>query len=101
MEGWMVLFFVPSLAFICLVAPIWIYMHYRSKQQSQGALSEAEREQMSELSGKAVRMLERIETLEAILDQEAPGWRQGGSRDEALASRSARADNGVSAASGN
>ncbi len=85
MEGWMILFFVPSLAFICLVAPIWIYMHYRSKQQSQGALSEAEREQMEELSGKAVRMLERIETLEAILDQEAPGWRRGSGAEDIVA----------------
>lgn len=77
MEGWIIALFVPALAFVCIVAPVWIFMHYRSKQRSQGALSEAEREELENLSEKAVRMLERIETLESILDQESPGWRSG------------------------
>lgn len=77
MEGWVVALFVPALAFVCIVAPVWIFMHYRSKQRSQGALSEEERLELETLSDKAVRMLERIETLEAILDQESPGWRAG------------------------
>ena len=77
MEGWVVALFVPALAFVCIVAPVWIFMHYRSKQRSQGALSEEERNELETLSSKAVRMLERIETLEAILDHESPGWRAG------------------------
>lgn len=77
MEGWVVALFVPTLAFTCLVAPVWIYMHYRSKQRAQGALSEEERADLENLSANAVRMLERIETLESILDYESPGWRAG------------------------
>lgn len=77
MEGWVVALFVPTLAFTCIVAPVWIFMHYRSKQRAQGTLSEEERADLENLSAKAVRMLERIETLEAILDHESPGWRAG------------------------
>ncbi|MEM6709503.1 MAG: envelope stress response membrane protein PspB [Pseudomonadota bacterium] len=87
MDGWMVAFFVPTLAFVTIVAPIWIFMHYRSKQRSQSELSDAERAQLDELAGTALHMLERIETLEAILDKDTPGWR-GRHEDELSSSRS-------------
>lgn len=75
MDGWMVALFVPTLAFICLVVPIWIFMHYRSKQRLQGELSAAEKEDLMTLAQQADNMLDRIDTLEAILDVETPGWR--------------------------
>jgi len=75
MDGWMVALFVPTLAFICLVVPIWIFMHYRSKQRLQGELSAAEKDDLIALSQQADNMLDRIDTLEAILDVETPGWR--------------------------
>lgn len=65
----------PTIIFMLFVAPIWIFMHYRSKQKSQGALSDAEREELERLQAQAERMIDRIETLEAILDSETPGWR--------------------------
>ena len=51
-------------------------MHYRSKQRAQGALSVEEREQLDSLAAHAERMIDRIETLESILDSETPGWRK-------------------------
>lgn len=66
----------PTIIFMIFVAPIWIFMHYRSKQKSQGTLSDAEREEMEKLAAQAERMIDRIETLEAILDSETPGWRK-------------------------
>lgn len=65
----------PTIIFLVFVAPIWIFMHYRSKQKSQSTLSEEERAEMEHLAAKAERMVERIETLESILDSETPGWR--------------------------
>lgn len=65
----------PTIIFLVFVAPIWIFMHYRSKQKSQSTLSEDEREALETLAARAERMVERIETLEAILDSETPGWR--------------------------
>ena len=76
MDGIVVAFLVPTVLFLCIVAPIWIFMHYRSKQQAQGALSEDEREELEALAQTAERMNERIETLEAILDAQTPGWRR-------------------------
>lgn len=76
MDGMVVAFFVPTVIFMVVVAPAWIWMHYRSKQSAQGALSEAERQELETLTMQAERMLERVDTLEAILDAETPEWRK-------------------------
>ena len=76
MDGMVVAFFVPTVIFLCFVAPVWIFMHYRSKQKAQLSLSDDERQELESLTVNAERMLQRIETLESILDDETPGWRQ-------------------------
>ena len=76
MDGIVVAFFVPVVIFMVVVAPAWIWMHYRSKQHAQGALSETERADLETLAMQAERMLERIDTLEAILDAQTPDWRK-------------------------
>lgn len=75
MEGWVVAIFVPTVLFVLIVAPTWIFLHYRSKQHSLHALSEAERANLETLAAQAERMLDRIDALEAILDDETPEWR--------------------------
>ncbi len=75
MDG-MIFAFVPIIVFLAIVAPVWIFMHYRSKQRAQGALSDEERLELDTLSVHAERMVDRIDTLEAILDSETPGWRK-------------------------
>lgn len=67
--------FVPLILFMVIVAPIWLIMHYRSKNQKSSGLSEAEHYRLTELTKIADAMIERIETLESILDQETPQWR--------------------------
>jgi phage shock protein B len=69
-------FFVPTIVFLVIVAPLWITLHYRSKQRAQGALSDDERMSLEQLGMRAEQMGERIATLEAILDSETPGWRK-------------------------
>ena len=76
MDGIVVAIFVPTVIFLVVVAPAWIWMHYRSKQRTQGALSETERAELETLAMQAERMLERIDTLEAILDAQTPEWRK-------------------------
>lgn len=75
MDDVVVAFFVPTVVFLVFVAPLWIFMHYRSKQRAQTELSADERELLEQLGARAERMAERIETLESILDSETPGWR--------------------------
>ena len=72
------LLIAPIIIFMIVVAPIWLILHYRSKRQG---LTEEEFTQLNELIGKADKMAQRIETLEAILDSEAPQWRN---RDERI-----------------
>jgi len=50
-------------------------MHYRSQRKLNEGLSQQELLQLQELAHQAERMQERIKTLEAILDAEAPQWR--------------------------
>lgn len=75
MSDVVIAFFVPTVVFLVIVAPLWILMHYRSKQRARGELSADERQLLETLSVRADRMAERIETLESILDDETPGWR--------------------------
>lgn len=75
MEGAVVAVFVPAVIFMVFVAPAWLFLHYRSKQHAQNALSENERADLETLTLQAERMLERIDTLEAILDAQVPDWR--------------------------
>jgi phage shock protein B len=76
MDALTVAFFVPVVIFLTIVAPVWIFMHYRSKQRAQGALSDDERLELETLAAHAERMMDRVDTLEAILDAETPGWRK-------------------------
>ena len=68
--------FVPAILFMIFVAPIWVIMHYRSKNKKETGISEAEHARLQELVKIADSMMERIETLESILDQETPDWRK-------------------------
>jgi phage shock protein B len=66
----------PVVLFMIFVAPVWLVLHYRSKRQVNQGLSEHEYASLQSLADKAESMSERIQTLEAILDAEAPEWRK-------------------------
>lgn len=66
---------VPIILFMIFVAPIWVIMHYRSKNKMGQGLSEHELLQLNDLAHRAEKMADRIKTLEAILDAESPKWR--------------------------
>lgn len=75
------LVFIPAIVFMVFVAPIWIVFHYltqwkRMRQAGaapdQAVVSQAELEELRRL---ADRLESRIDTLERILDAEAPNWR--------------------------
>ena len=74
-EEILALIIAPIIIFMIIVAPIWLILHYRSKKQVNQGLSDEEYLRMQDLANKADRMSDRIKTLEAILDSEAPQWR--------------------------
>jgi len=59
---------------ICL--PLWIIFHYMTKMKMSKGLSPEDEKMLSEVWESANKMQERINTLERILDIEAPDWRR-------------------------
>lgn len=55
---------------------IWIVFHYKSVNKRSGSISADEARQLEELMEIADSMAERIKTLESILDDETPEWRE-------------------------
>lgn len=68
------------ICFVLFVMPIWIFMHYKSRNRPQAvaaahaaSLTDAD---AADLIHTAERMEKRVAALEAIMDAEAPGWRK-------------------------
>ena len=74
--SFLVFLFVTTLVFLTVVVPIWLVMHYRSKRLASTQLNEDERHELEILADKAESFAERIEVLEAILDDQVPDWRK-------------------------
>jgi phage shock protein B len=59
---------------VCL--PLWIIFHYITKMKTSKGLSPEDEKMLSEVWESANKMEERINTLERILDIEAPDCRR-------------------------
>ncbi|MDE1231774.1 envelope stress response membrane protein PspB [Vibrio aestuarianus] len=66
----------PLIVFLIFVAPLWLFLHYRSKKNLGNALSQEDFERLKVLSQKAEGLQSRVETLVRILDAESPNWRR-------------------------
>lgn len=55
--------------------PLWIVFHYITKWKTSKGLTPEDEQMLSEIWESSNRMEERINTLERILDVEAPTWR--------------------------
>jgi phage shock protein B len=69
-------FMVPTILFMVIVAPIWLVLHYRSKNKAAKELSEDEQQALDQLVRTATRMEERLSALEKILDIDDPTWKE-------------------------
>jgi phage shock protein B len=67
---------VPMIVFLVIVAPIWLILHYRSKNASARALSSEEEATLEQLVRIAEKMDARLGALEQILDTEDPKWKE-------------------------
>jgi len=61
---------------VTLCLPLWIIFHYTTKMRMSKGLSPEDEKMLSEVWESANKMQERIDTLERILDIEAPDWRR-------------------------
>ncbi len=73
--------FVPLVVFLVFVMPLWLTFHYvtkwkRMKQDEVGGERVAvSRQELGRLRDTAAKLEQRIVSLEKILDQESPDWR--------------------------
>ena len=68
---------VPVIIFLVVIVPLWITFHYitiwvrmRSEKQTGGG-----GENLEKLRSTAERLEQRLQSIETILDHEAPNWR--------------------------
>ena len=67
---------VPMILFMVIVAPTWIVMQYRSLNQASRSLTEEERQSLEAMLVAVDQLVDRIESLESILEADHPNWRQ-------------------------
>ena len=66
------LMFVPVVLFLVIVAPIWLILHYATRNSASKRLTSKDESLIEDLHENARRMEERIHNLERILDADAP-----------------------------
>ena len=66
---------IVAFFFTVVVAPLWLILHYWYKSRASKALSKADEETLAELWQLSEKLERRVESLETILDREAPDWR--------------------------
>lgn len=69
------IFLSAVIVFLVIVAPIWILAHYLTRWRTAKTLSSEDERLLAELRDYADKLERRINTLERILDAEAPHWR--------------------------
>lgn len=62
--------------FLMVVVIVWVTMHYRTRRRELEAQQHFAGKADARLLEVAEKMERRIESLEQILDAEAPGWRK-------------------------
>jgi phage shock protein B len=69
------LLFVPLILFLVIVAPIWLILHYATRNSASKRLTSKDEALLEDLHDNARKMEERLHNLERILDADAPEWR--------------------------
>ncbi len=67
--------FILAVLFMTCILPLTIIMHYVTKWKSTKGLSSEELAMLESLWEDTERMNSRLNALETILDDQAPGWR--------------------------
>ena len=60
---------------IVVVLPLWIIFHYAAKMKEQKIMKPEDETSLGEMRRSAERLEDRLRSLERILDDEVPGWR--------------------------
>ncbi len=61
--------------FMVVILPVWLLLHYLTKMKSMQGLSEDDEENLVKMWQTTQTMQDRIHSLETILDDQHPNWR--------------------------
>lgn len=61
--------------FCIFVAPLWLILHYSTRRRQAQTLTREDEKMLAELWQLANRMEGRVKSLETILDERVPNWR--------------------------
>jgi phage shock protein B len=61
--------------FSFVIVIVSIRSHYRQREQGGGSLAANDQMSLTRATETAHRLEQRVETLERLLDEDAPGWR--------------------------
>lgn len=67
---------IPLMIFVIFILPVWLILHYRSKNQMGEGMETDDYERLDALMDRAREMEDRVRVLENILDDELPQWRK-------------------------
>lgn len=76
MGGFGELLLVALIVFIAIPAPLFIVLHFITKWKQSRELSGGDESMLDDLWQLSIRLEDRMEALETILDNELPGWRK-------------------------
>ncbi len=68
--------FALLVIFLAIVAPIWLVLHYATRNSANRRISSKDEALLEDLNESARKMEDRIHTLERILDADHPEWRK-------------------------
>jgi phage shock protein B len=67
---------VALFALFCIfIAPLWLILHYSTRRRQAQGLTREDEKMLSDLWQMASKMESRVKSLESILDDKTPGWR--------------------------
>lgn len=76
MGGFQELLFAALIVFILIPAPLFIVLHFITKWKQSREMSGGDESMLEDLWQLSIRLEDRMEALETILDNELPGWRK-------------------------
>jgi phage shock protein B len=66
---------IIAVIFMVVVLPVWLLLHYLTRMKAMRGLSKEDEVALEKLWEESVRMERRIQSLEIILDNRHPDWR--------------------------
>ena len=67
---------IALIIFFAIPAPLFIVLHFVTKWKQSREISGGDEKMMEDMWQLSQRLEERLESLETILDNEAPDWRK-------------------------